>query len=133
MCCLMVSEGFCFRASKAAAGILCVFQGWGCAVPEEKIRCRDGRGFSESAIIKIIALQTVWVQCDTKASHMCIFPSDGTNRIRFTGQDYQVQSQPDASGPPKTYLFCDSAVIIDRQRPIVKKKRGRSPSSFCFL
>ena len=38
-------------------------------------------------------------------SHICIFPSDGTSRIRFTGQDYQVQSQPDASGPPKTYLL----------------------------
>ena len=36
---------------------------------------------------------------------MCIFPSDGISRIRFTGQDYQVQSQPDASGPPKTYLL----------------------------
>ena len=40
----------------------------------------------------------------SKDSHICIFPSDGTSRIRFTGQDYQVQSQPDASGPPKTYL-----------------------------
>ena len=38
-------------------------------------------------------------------SHICIFPSDGTSRIRFTGQDYRVQSQPDASGPPKTYLL----------------------------
>ena len=45
-------------------------------------------------------------------SHICIFPSDGTNRIRFTGQNYQVQSQPDASGPPKTYLFCDLKHII---------------------
>ena len=35
---------------------------------------------------------------------MCIFPSDGTNRIRFTGKGYQAHSQPDASGPPKTYL-----------------------------
>ena len=33
-----------------------------------------------------VALQTVQVQCDTKeVSHLCIFPSDGTNRIRFTG------------------------------------------------
>ena len=40
----------------------------------------------------------------SKDSHICIFPSDGTSRIRFTGQDYQVQSQPDASGSPKTYL-----------------------------
>ena len=36
---------------------------------------------------------------------MCIFPSDGTNRIRFTGKGYQAHSQPDASGPPKTYCF----------------------------
>ena len=42
-----------------------------------------------------------------QVSHICIFPSDGTNRIRFTGKDYRVHSQPDASGPPKTYLFCD--------------------------
>ena len=43
-----------------------------------------------------------------KVSHICIFPSDGTNRIRFTGQDQiMVQSQPEASGTPKTYLFCD--------------------------
>ena len=35
---------------------------------------------------------------------MCIFPSDGISRIRFTGQSYKAHSQPDASGPPKTYL-----------------------------
>ena len=28
------------------------------------------------------------VQCDTKVSHICIFSYDGTDRIRFTGQDY---------------------------------------------
>ena len=38
-----------------------------------------------------------------KVSHMCIFPSDGTNRIRFTGKGYQAHSQPDASSPPKTH------------------------------
>ena len=38
---------------------------------------------------------------------MCIFPSDGTNRIRFTGKGYETHSQPDASGPPKTYALCD--------------------------
>ena len=43
---------------------------------------------------------------------MCIFPSDGTNRIRFTGQGYRAQSQPDASGPPKTYLFCDKTILM---------------------
>ena len=36
---------------------------------------------------------------------MCIFPSDGTDRIRFTGLGYQSHSQPDASGSPKTYLY----------------------------
>ena len=40
-----------------------------------------------------------------KVSHICIFPSDGTNRIRFTGQGMHAQSQPNASGPPKTYLL----------------------------
>ena len=34
-----------------------------------------------------------------------IFPSDGTSRIRFTGQSQQAHSQPDTSGPPKTYLL----------------------------
>ncbi len=63
------------------------------------------REFFELGSKKIIALQTVWVQCDTEASHMCIFPSDGTNRIRFTGHGYQAKSQPDASGPPKTICY----------------------------
>ena len=39
-----------------------------------------------------------------KASHICIFPSDGISRIRFTGLGYGSHSQPDASGSPKTYL-----------------------------
>ena len=52
---------------------------------------------------------------------MCIFPSDGTNRIRFTGQGYQAQSQPDASGPPKTYLFCDNPILAG-ERGNVKGK-----------
>ena len=47
---------------------------------------------------------------------MCIFPSDGTNRIRFTGQDYRVQSQPDASGPPKTYVLRDEFIITQKNR-----------------
>ena len=42
---------------------------------------------------------------------MCIFPSDGTNRIRFTGKGYKTHSQPDASGPPKTYVLCDDIII----------------------
>ena len=37
-----------------------------------------------------------------EVSHMCIFPSDGISRIRFTGQSHKALSQPDASGPPKT-------------------------------
>ena len=54
---------------------------------------------------------------------MCIFPSDGTNRIRFTGQGYQAQSQPDASGPPKTYLFCDRTILAG-EKENVKGKMG---------
>ena len=54
-----------------------------------------------------------------------IFPSDGTSRIRFTGQSQQAHSQPDASGPPKTYLLCAGDIIakvsenVKRQRNIV--------------
>ena len=56
-----------------------------------------------------------------KVSHICIFPSDGANRIRFTGQSAAAaQSQPETSGPPKTYLFCDSAFIIDTENADVK-------------
>ena len=44
-------------------------------------------------------------------SHICIFPSDGIGRIRFTGLDYKIHSQPNASGSPKTYLCCDLAVL----------------------
>ena len=51
-----------------------------------------------------------------KASHMCIFPSDGTDRIRFTGLGYQAHSQPDASGSPKTNLFCDAPIIARRRK-----------------
>ena len=47
----------------------------------------DGEVLSELDRNNNAALQTVWVECDTKVSHLCIFPSDGTNRIRFTGQD----------------------------------------------
>lgn len=46
-----------------------------------------------------------------RVSHMCIFPYDGTNRIRFTGQSHKAQSQPDASGPPKTYLLRDLRLL----------------------
>ena len=40
-----------------------------------------------------------------------IFPSDGTSRIRFTGQSQQAHSQPDTSGPPKTYLLGVADII----------------------
>ena len=46
-----------------------------------------------------------------KVSHMCIFPSDGTDRIRFTGLDYKIHSQPDVSGSPKTYVLCDLGLL----------------------
>ena len=61
--------------------------------------------FFEPGSKKLSHYTSVWVQCDTKASHMCIFPSDGTNRIRFTGRGYQAKSQPDASGSPKTICY----------------------------
>ena len=41
-----------------------------------------------------------------------IFPSDGTSRIRFTGQSQQAHSQPDTSGPPKTYLLGVADIIL---------------------
>ena len=53
------------------------------------------------------ALQSVQVQCGMlRLRHMCIFPYDGTDRIRFTGQGHKARSQPDASGPPKIDLLC---------------------------
>jgi len=42
---------------------------------------------------------------------MCIFSYDGTDRIRFAGQGYTAQSQPDASGSPKMDSFCDLVVL----------------------
>ena len=57
---------------------------------------------------------------------MCIFPSDGTNRIRFTGKGYKSHSQPDASGPPKTYVLCDEIIIPCWQRKSRKKIQGRT-------
>ncbi len=52
---------------------------------------------------------------------MCIFPSDGTSRIRFTGQSYQTQSQPDASGPPKTFFALRTVDIIAQKRHLSRK------------
>ena len=42
-----------------------------------------------------------------EVSHMCIFPYDGTNRIRFTGQDSDSPISAGGSGTPKSDLFCD--------------------------
>ena len=56
---------------------------------------------------KYIALQTRLGAMRYQVSHLCIFSYDGTDRIRFTGQGYKAQSQPDASGSPKMDLFCD--------------------------
>jgi len=78
---------------------------------------------------KNTALQSVWVQCDTKVSHICIFPSDGTNRIRFTGKDYRIHSQPDASGSPKTYALCDLKLLYRSRRESQEKRRRENPPS----
>jgi len=61
-------------------------------------------------------------------SHICIFPSDGTSRIRFTGLGYESHSQPDASGSPKTYLRAIYIYYIQHGAN-VKKKSGRSRAS----
>ena len=55
---------------------------------------------------------------------MCIFPSDGISRIRFTGQSYKAHSQPDASGPPKTYLRA-VCFYYSAQYGFVKKRRRK--------
>ena len=62
---------------------------------------------------KVSHCKPIQVQCDTvPISHICIFPSDGISRIRFTGQDTRlVQSQPEASGTPKIDLFCDLRLL----------------------
>ena len=54
---------------------------------------------------------------------MCIFPYDGTNRIRFTGKGYRTHSQPDASGPPKTYVLCDCLYYIAAGVKVKKNDR----------
>ena len=122
------------------AGILCVFQVLFCEELREENRCQAIRDFRRRPK-KYIALQSVWVQCDTLGvSHICIFPSDGTNRIRFTGKGYQAHSQPDASGSPKTYLLLRSEIIIAQIRCLSRKnyaagllasqkKQGRSSAS----
>ena len=103
------------------AGILCVFQVLFCEELREENRCQAIRDFRRRPK-KYIALQSVWVQCDTLGvSHICIFPSDGTNRIRFTGKGYQAHSQPDASGSPKTYLLLRSEIIIAQIRCLSRK------------
>ena len=68
---------------------------------------KAGRYFWEQAPKKYIALQTRLGAMRYKVSHMCIFSYDGADRITFTGQGYEAQSQPNASGSPKMDLFCD--------------------------
>lgn len=63
----------------------------------------------------------VRMQCDTTVG-IPIFPSDGTSRIRFTGQSQQAHSQPDTSGPPKTYLL-GVGDSIPKLSENVKRKR----------
>ena len=42
---------------------------------------------------------------------MSIFPYDGTDRIRFTGQGQEALSQPVTAGTPKTKLQYAIAII----------------------
>ena len=58
-----------------------------------------------------------------------IFPSDGTSRIRFTGQSQQAHSQPDASGPPKTYLLGVDDIIPILAKNVKHAFVGRSHDS----
>ena len=58
---------------------------------------------------------------------MCIFPSDGTSRIRFTGLGYGSHSQPDASGSPKTYLRAIYDHYNGYAENVKKKQEGRCP------
>ena len=62
-----------------------------------------------------------------EVSHMCIFPSDGTSRIRFTGQGYKALSQPDASGSPKIDLFCGSSTLYLKNCKCQVKKIPKAP------
>ena len=57
-----------------------------------------------------------------KVSHVCIFPSDGTGRIRFTGLGCRSHSQPDASGSPKMDLFLAVRGYYSTVEKKVKKK-----------
>ena len=58
-----------------------------------------------------------------------IFPSDGISRIRFTGQSQQAHSQPDASGPPKTYLLGVDDIIQKMGKIVKHTFVGRSHDS----
>ena len=64
---------------------------------------------------------------------MCIFPYDGTNRIRFTGKGYGTHSQPDASGSPKTYVLCDGIIISYTQRKSRKNMQRRVLTLLCGM
>ena len=59
-----------------------------------------------------------------------IFPYDGMIRIRFTGRRYQTPSQPDASGSPKTYLFCDLLLLYKEKK---ESQCGKSFANGLFL
>ena len=89
-----------------------------CGIFEVHSWCkRSGRAAKEDFLrfpkIKVSHCKPIQVQCDTvPISHICIFPSDGISRIRFTGQDTRlVQSQPATSGTPKIDLFCDLLIL----------------------
>ena len=73
----------------------------------EKKNRKDRKIFFGAGSKKYIALQTRLGAMRYQVSHLCIFSYDGTDRIRFAGQGYEAQSQPDASGSPKMDLFCD--------------------------
>lgn len=62
-----------------------------------------------------------------------IFPSDGTSRIRFTGQSQQAHSQPDASGPPKTYLLGVGDSIQKLAKNVKWKRKCRMQNDECKI
>ena len=57
----------------------------------------------------------------TKVSQYCIFPSDGTNRIRFTGQSAYRSISAGNVRPPEDFVFCDSVIIIGARKGSVKR------------
>ena len=49
-----------------------------------------------------------------KVSHICIFPSDGTNRIRFTGQGCKPNLSRSHRHPEDKICFCDGFIILKK-------------------